>query len=713
MTRALRKLVELLSGLVVALAVCAAADGWLNLAAAWRVPGGNLGDALPLYELSRRSGSAALVFIPTWAVAAVVLGLLARRLRAGRLTAAVSLSVGVGAWCYLTTAVSLSIVRQIGAGAALHAAYGVRAVFVPAVLAGLAGALLGRPRPAGDRVSVGVLAVLVAAVGALGVIDALLPSRSGSLLAQLAPVRVHPLASAVIAPVGLALVVIARGLWRRKRRAWQAGVALLAAMTALHVLHSFDGGALITGLAALALLARRDAYSTRGDPAAVPRLAGRAALLVSGFYLYGIVAIWANRMMSDHGFSVWLAVKETSASIVGMEWNGSAHLTGEFGEWFGTSVFIVAVVGIALLLRAWLAPWRYRLLLPERERRVAHELVSAWGADTLSPFALRADKSYFFSDDERAFLAYRVVGGVAVVSGDPIGFPDALQALVARFIEFAHGRGWRVAVLGASEDRLGLYRAVGLQALYHGDEAVLDVGSFSLDGRPIRKVRQSCSRLAEAGFTSVALYPREIGSELRDCLLEIARSWRGDEPDRGFTMAFDDLFRVEAEDALFVIGLDPEGNSVGFLHFAVSRAGRALSLSTMPRLRTTPNGFNEWLVCEAVTWARGHAVDRISLNFAPFAALLAPEAELRGAQHVQRRALLALKGHFQLDNLLLFNRKFFPGWQRRYIVYESRSDLPRVGIAALVAEAYLPNLRQRRRPALEQGDRPAIVHAPS
>src|SRR5262249_33460057 len=126
------------------------------------------------------------------------------------------------------------------------------------------------------------------------------------------------------------------------------------------------------------------------------------------------------------------------------------------------------------------------------------------------------------------------------------------------------------------------------------------------------------------------------------------------------------------------------------LHFAVCRRGGALSLSSMPRLRTTPNGFNEWLVCVAIQWARDHGFERVSLNFAPFAALLAPEAELSRLQPLERRALLQLKGHSQLDNLLLFNRKFFPTWQRRFVVYEKRLDLPRVGIAALAAEAYLP-----------------------
>ena len=120
------------------------------------------------------------------------------------------------------------------------------------------------------------------------------------------------------------------------------------------------------------------------------------------------------------------------------------------------------------------------------------------------------------------------------------------------------------------------------------------------------------------------------------------------------------------------------------------KPGAALSLSSMPRLRDTPNGFNEWLVCEAIAWARDEGLARVSLNFSPFAALLAPEADLNALQRVERRALLSLKGHFQLDNLLLFNRKFFPSWERRFVVYERRRDLPRVGIAALVAEAYLP-----------------------
>jgi lysyl-tRNA synthetase class 2 len=289
-----------------------------------------------------------------------------------------------------------------------------------------------------------------------------------------------------------------------------------------------------------------------------------------------------------------------------------------------------------------------------------------------------------------------VVGGVAIVSGDPIGRPDRLHEVVGRFVEFAHARDWRIAILGASEQALPLYTEHGLHSLYHGDEAVVDTAAFSLDGRSIRKVRQSVHRLEEAGYVARVLRPSEIDARLRQELEEVARRWRGNAPERGFVMALDALFALGDDDALFVIGLDAEAHAAGFLHFAISKASASLSLSSMPRLRDTPNGFNEWLICESIAWARDAGFERVSLNFAPFAALLAPDLELTGLQAVQRRALLSLKGQFQLDNLLAFNRKFFPRWERRFVVYERRLDLPRVGIAALAAEAYLPFQSERR-----------------
>jgi len=681
----------------VSFAVVVAAMGWLYVIQPHSsLPGPPVQDALPLDELSRRSAVPLLVFLLVWGGAAGLLGFLAHASRAERLTAGLLLGLGVGGWMYLQTGVSLLIVRQIPAHQAFEAATGQKAVYLPAVLAGVAGALGGRPRASTRPRSPLVLAWFVAAAGLLGVIDAVTPDRRAALIGALAPEQVHGISEALVAPLGLALLVAARGLARRKRRAWQLAVVILLFLVALHLQHRFGYGAIATGLVAVALLARRSDFDAPGDPEAQPRLALRALVFAGVIFTYAFVALWLNRVMADQPFTFPFALRETALAAIGVNASGSEHLSGTFGEWFPLSVLLLTLCAAGLLVVEWLAPWRYKHALEAHHRRLTRDLVGAWGADTLAPFVLRGDKSYFFDEDESAFVAYKVVGGVAIVSGDPIGPPERFAQLIGSFLDFAHARGWRVAILGASEGALHLYRAHGLHALYHGDEAVVDVSQFSLEGRPIRKVRQSVHRLQRAGYVAETHPPSTLGDAEREQLEELTRAWRGTQPERGFVMAVDTLFRLDDDHALFVVGRAPDGTIAGFLHFAVCRRAGALSLSSMPRLRTTPNGFNEWLVCVAIEWARDHGFRRVSLNFAPFAALLAPEAELSRLQRLERRALLHLKGHFQLDNLLLFNRKFFPTWQRRFVVYEKRLDLPRVGIAALAAEAYLPFARREQ-----------------
>ena len=670
------------------------ATGWMYLLGPQQaIPGPRLAEVLPLDELAHHAAVPLVVFVVVWSGAGAVLGLVARSTRLDRLTVGLLLALCVGALQYIADAISIAVVRQVPMQHAFDRAAGVPAVYLAATLAGLGGAMIARARVGRTRAP-DVLAIAVAVAGTLDIVRAVLPGAHDLLvIGLLAPDRLATVAAALGVPVGVGLLFAARGLARRQRRAWTIAVALLAFSVSLHVVHGFSDGGVLATFALIALVAARRDFGRSGDPESRSRLLVRGATSAVAITAFGTAAIWINRTAADRPFSVRFALHETLQAAMGL--GGSSHFSSPFGEWFPLTVVILTVLGLVWTLSAALAPWRYHHRQDVRERELARDLVAAWGTDTLAPFVLRADKSYFFADDECGFVAYKVVGGVAIVSGDPICPPDALDSLTGGFIAFARDRGWRVAILGASDRNLGCYQRHGLLSLYHGDEAVLDTATFSLEGRPIRKVRQSVQRLAREGFEVRHLHPREIDSDLRADLEAIAREWRGNEPQKGFVMALDTLFRLEDEDAVFAIGFDPQGRAAGFIHFACSRAGNALSLSSMPRLRSTPNGFNEWLVCQTAGWAHEHGYRHLSLNFAPFAALLAPEADLGRFQRVERRALLSLKGHFQFDNLLLFNRKFFPAWQRRFVVVERRLDLPRVGIAALTAEAYLTLPRHR------------------
>jgi lysyl-tRNA synthetase class 2 len=284
---------------------------------------------------------------------------------------------------------------------------------------------------------------------------------------------------------------------------------------------------------------------------------------------------------------------------------------------------------------------------------------------------------------------------VLLVSGDPVGSGEAIPSLLRELSLFAETRGLRIAALGAGESMRPLWEQLGLRSMYLGDEAVVETGSFSLEGRPIRKVRQSVTRLEKQGYTAEL---RQLGAlsdaELRE-LDAVSRSWRRGQSERGFTMSLDELRREDHADSLVVLGRDADGHIRGFLHFAPSYGRAAVSLSLMRRRRDTPNGLMEFLLARGLELLRDRGVEEASLNFAAFARFVhAPRGPL---ERVVGRVLLVADAFFQIERLHRFNTKFFPRWEPRYLMYEHVLALPRVGLAAMWVEGQLPKPGSRRR----------------
>ncbi len=448
---------------------------------------------------------------------------------------------------------------------------------------------------------------------------------------------------------GLGLVALAPALARGRRRAHRLACLLAALATASELVardSDLEVGVALVALVLLALSAR--AFRTPADPSTRRGVAAAAALAV----LSGLADL--------------------------------AHAGGLLMHpLVGTAVAVAAVLGLRSL-RSWRsAP------ASDAERAAAAALIERHAEDTLAPFALRTDKRYLFAPGGEAFLAYSVVAGVAIVSGDPIGDASRVPALLAQFVSHARHHGWVPAALGLSSEQVGAWRAIGFDAHYTGDEAIVDTGSFSLEGRAIRKVRQSLARLERAGYRVEVRRTSQIDEALAGELRGLAERWRQGQNETGFSMAFQSAAVDRAREDVYAIAFAPDGAVGGFLHLAVVPAGRALSLSGMRRERTTPNGLNEFLVCSLLAWARERGFERVSLNFAAFAKVIEPPAPADRITTLEQRVLRRLSGRFQLERLLRFNDKFDPRWTPRYMAYPSLAALPRIGLACMLAEAYV------------------------
>jgi lysyl-tRNA synthetase class 2 len=349
------------------------------------------------------------------------------------------------------------------------------------------------------------------------------------------------------------------------------------------------------------------------------------------------------------------------------------------------AIQVVAITTLLSVAYVIFRPLAAPKTLPGPEARAAAaKLVRAYGTDTLSFFKLRADKHYFFSDERDAFVGYRVENGVMLLSGDPVGAPEAFDGLLKQLRAFADARGLKLGAVGASEALCPLYEQLGLRTIYLGDEALIELDKFSLEGRPIRKVRQSVTRLNKAGYTAelhqfATLDPGTL-SEIEH-VIELGREGA---PERGFSMAMDSIHGDHADDTLVVLARDHDGAIRGVLHFVPCYGRPTVSLSFMRRDPDTPNGLTEFLVCQAVELLRERGLAEMSLNFAAFARYMhSPEKPI---ERLLGWIATKFNPYFQIESLYRFNAKFFPRWEPRYLVYEGALGLPRASIAAMWAE---------------------------
>ncbi len=355
-----------------------------------------------------------------------------------------------------------------------------------------------------------------------------------------------------------------------------------------------------------------------------------------------------------------------------------------------------ALAVTVVALRAAVSPAPATPRPSEHEYRTARGIIDSHGRDSLTPFVLRPDKALAFAAG--GVLSYQVIGATAVISADPVAPDGAAGEVLAAFRAHARRRGWRIAVWGASPRHLDAYRRLGLRAICVGEEAFIDPSRFSLEGRAVRKLRQSVHRVGRRGWEIQVREGRDIDAALEREMEVLAGRWRHDHPRlHGFAMGMGAYAGELRPDDLYLLARSPEGELGAVMRFVPY--GTNLSLDTMQRVGETPNGLNEALVVRALEEARDRGIPEVSLNYAGLAHLVRPQPDaprLRGA--VIRIVMGPLHRRFQMDRLVHFNDKFSPQWRRRYLVYESRSALPRAILRVLQAEGYLPQPRLHRPP---------------
>ncbi len=482
--------------------------------------------------------------------------------------------------------------------------------------------------------------------------------------------------------LALVLLAAARGVLLRRRIAYYVVLAMCL-LSALDAVSARQPGRLVILAAAAIILVR-----FRAEFVTLPSRVGiavRTGLVTYGLaLLYGLVMMVAERHHMTPDPSVGDAGREILAGLTASG-PGPLHFDGFADRWFETSLGILGGGGLLATLVTLLTPAPSPPAGTDEERAEAARLVDSGASDTLAPFILRSDKSYVFSPDRRAVIGYRVMFGVAAAGGDPAGDPGSYAAAVAEFVALANRSGWRIAVLGARSDLLGLWRPYGLHSVGIGDEVLLTPGEFGLGGRGMRNVRQAVQRTHNAGITAEVVREGDLGEVDRALLQDVAAGAMGGAEERGFSMNLDGLLTGRHTSPVVVVARGADGAPVGFQRYLPSANGRRLSLDAMRRLPGTANGLNERMITEVMAYASEHGAEEVSLNFAAFRELL-DTGERTAVEQGGYLLIHLLDPFIKVESLYLFNRKFRPRYVARNVLFPSWPSLVPVAAALLTLE---------------------------
>jgi len=525
------------------------------------------------------------------------------------------------------------------------------------------------------------------------VVSAIVPPTTRQLqdLLDVLPLGIAQGAAAATAFAGIGMIMMARGLRRGQRRARVVATVLYGATGFFHLLHSAQILTTVLNLVVLVvIITNRDAFrgeTDRGSVAlAAPRLATAALGAVTASTVLSIVL---GRL--TWGLEWWRAFLASAQRLIGITSLPLPDRVDDFAAPTLLTVGVVIVVGALYLITRPVVDRRMsQHAFSQRERRLAElrarDIVRRHGRGTLDYFALRDDKQFFFFHD--SLVAYAVYGGVALISPDPIGPATERAGVLASFQRFAEQRGWTIAIIGASEEWLPFYQAVGLHQIYVGDEAVVDCQTFSLDGGKMKGLRQACTRLARNGYTVEFVDPATISRDRVAGIVDLMGKLRRGEGERGFSMMLGRMFHPRDRGLLLTIVSAPDGTPAAICQFVPSPAINGYSLDLMRRDPDEhPNGLIDYALCSTIAHLREQGARGLSLNFAAFRSVLDGEKGDGTFTKVERWALRRLSGILPIETLWSFNAKYLPDWQPRYLIYPGVENLVPVVAAVLRAES--------------------------
>lgn len=522
----------------------------------------------------------------------------------------------------------------------------------------------------------------------------------------------------------LFVLVLSDGLRRGRRFAWWGAVAsqcillvLCAANFVFRYVDSVDEDTLFYGLAdptvyrtlmpfltpvavLVVLLATRRLFGVAAPRHTYRNLAGSVTAVAVGLWVVYVLGGMLARSGFDPRPSFLTLVADYPERLVPpvyLQWLDPRLLPVDVSatllyEWIGV-VFWLAVS--ALVAATFLRPAVEGGDPEDRDR--ARDLLRSGTGSPLSWMTTWSGNSYWFAPGGSGYIAYRVIAGVALTTGDPVGPPARTTEMVEGFAEFAAENGWTPCFYSVTDAVRDASDTLGWGSIQVAEETVLDLGSVAFTGKKFQDVRTALNKAKKSGITAEWVRLPDASMGITDQITAISEEWVADKgmPEMGFTLG--GLDEVDDPQVRCLIAIDEDRTVHGVTSWLpVHRDGQIVGW-TLDFMRRRSNGFRpamEFLIASAASTLEDEGFEFLSLSGAPLAKMDPPTAD-NSAFGTMMDNLLDVLGRtlepvYGFRSLLAFKSKFQPRYVPMYMTFPDPAALPSIGSA--VGRAYLPEV---------------------
>jgi lysylphosphatidylglycerol synthetase-like protein (DUF2156 family) len=516
----------------------------------------------------------------------------------------------------------------------------------------------------------------------------------------------------------LLLGVIAYGLWRGRRMAWWAAIVcevVLGGVTVRYAQMLVDmtegqpdeqgvptAIKIYTGLimcipvgVVIVLLLTRRHFALRAPRWTALKLLGT---LVAAFVSVG--ALYVNfayqvRVQWDPDATVSALLADYPKRLFSPTWltlanENTAALIPQGG--IAKTLYIaVGPVFWLIALGGLLLTFRRTASRGAGEKEQADRLLTTFGGSPLSYMTTWSGNDYWISPDRTAAVAYRVIGGIALTTGDPYGRAESRAAAVEQFTRYCDSQGWNPCFYSVTEETRTAADKLGWSAVQVAEDTVLDLTDLKFSGKKWQDVRTALNKAAKVGITAQWISFPSAPLSVQQHIRELSEEWVADKglPEMGFTLG--GLAELQDPRVRCLVALDEEGRLHGVTSWLpVYQDGEPIGW-TLDFMRRAADGFRgvmEFLIASAALGFQQEGARFLSLSGAPLARID------RGTQSVPLQRLLdvagkALEPVYGFRSLLAFKAKFQPQYFPLYMCYPDPAALPAIGNA--IGRAYLPH----------------------